>query len=55
MKKEAAIIASTDLHHLLKTDQTYLFVDVGGGSTEFICFLMVNWSIQDRSKQERYY
>jgi exopolyphosphatase/guanosine-5'-triphosphate,3'-diphosphate pyrophosphatase len=41
-KKEAAIIASTDLHHLLKTDQTYLFVDVGGGSTEFICFLMVN-------------
>ncbi|CAM4173978.1 MULTISPECIES: rod shape-determining protein [Flavobacterium] len=37
-KKEAAIIASTDLHHLLKTDQTYLFVDVGGGSTEFTVF-----------------
>jgi len=37
-KKEAAIIASTDLHHLLKTDQTYLFVDVGGGSTEFSLF-----------------
>jgi exopolyphosphatase/guanosine-5'-triphosphate,3'-diphosphate pyrophosphatase len=37
-KKEAAIIASTDLHHLLKTDQTYLFVDVGGGSTEFTLF-----------------
>jgi exopolyphosphatase / guanosine-5'-triphosphate,3'-diphosphate pyrophosphatase len=37
-KKEAAIIASTDLHHLLKSDQTYLFVDVGGGSTEFSLF-----------------
>lgn len=37
-KKEAAIVASTDLHHLLKTDQTYLFVDVGGGSTEFTLF-----------------
>ena len=37
-KKEAAIIASTDLHHLLKTDQNYLFVDVGGGSTEFTLF-----------------
>lgn len=37
-KKEATIIASTDLHHLLKTDQTYLFVDVGGGSTEFTLF-----------------
>ncbi len=37
-KKEAAIIASTDLHHLLKNDQTYLYVDVGGGSTEFSLF-----------------
>lgn len=37
-KKEAVIIASTDLHHLLKTDQTYLYVDVGGGSTEFSLF-----------------
>jgi exopolyphosphatase/guanosine-5'-triphosphate,3'-diphosphate pyrophosphatase len=37
-KKEAAIIASTDLHDLLKTDQTYLYVDVGGGSTEFSLF-----------------
>jgi len=37
-KKEAAIIASTDLHHLLKNDETYLFVDVGGGSTEFTLF-----------------
>ncbi|MEY2692129.1 MAG: hypothetical protein RIT03_519 [Bacteroidota bacterium] len=37
-KKEAAIIASTDLHHLLKTEHTYLFVDVGGGSTEFSLF-----------------
>ena len=37
-KKEAAIIASTDLHDLLKTDKTYLYVDVGGGSTEFSLF-----------------
>lgn len=38
VKKKRTIIASTDLHHLLKTDQTYLFVDVGGGSTEFTLF-----------------
>jgi exopolyphosphatase/guanosine-5'-triphosphate,3'-diphosphate pyrophosphatase len=37
-KKEAAIIASTDLHHLLTTEKTYLYVDVGGGSTEFSLF-----------------
>lgn len=37
-KKEASIIASTDLLHLLKREETYLFVDVGGGSTEFSLF-----------------
>lgn len=37
-KREAAIIASTDLHNLLKTDNTYLYTDVGGGSTEFSLF-----------------
>ncbi len=37
-KLEAAIIASSDLHGFLKTDQTYLYVDVGGGSTEFSLF-----------------
>lgn len=37
-KTEAAIIASTDLQHLLNKDQSYLFVDVGGGSTEFTVF-----------------
>ncbi len=37
-KTEAAIIASTDLHYLLQTDKTYLYVDVGGGSTEFSLF-----------------
>ncbi|RZJ66184.1 MAG: exopolyphosphatase [Flavobacterium sp.] len=37
-KKEAAIIATTDLHFLLKTESTYLYVDVGGGSTEFSLF-----------------
>ncbi len=37
-KKEAAIIASTDLHYLLRNEQTYLYVDVGGGSSEFSLF-----------------
>lgn len=37
-KREAKIIASSDLHYLLKTDHTYLYVDVGGGSTEFTLF-----------------
>jgi exopolyphosphatase/guanosine-5'-triphosphate,3'-diphosphate pyrophosphatase len=37
-KKEAAIIASTEIKHLLVNDQSYLFVDVGGGSTEFTVF-----------------
>ena len=32
---EAAIIAATDLHSLIKSDKNYLYVDVGGGSTEF--------------------
>jgi exopolyphosphatase/guanosine-5'-triphosphate,3'-diphosphate pyrophosphatase len=37
-KVEASIIASSDLHGLLSTDNTYLYVDVGGGSTEFSIF-----------------
>ncbi|MGC4039751.1 MAG: exopolyphosphatase [Flavobacterium sp.] len=37
-KIEATIIASSDLHDFLKTDKTYLYVDVGGGSTEFSLF-----------------
>lgn len=37
-KVEAAIIASSDLHSLLSNDKTYLYVDVGGGSTEFSLF-----------------
>ena len=32
---EAQIIASTDLKTLIQQGETYLFVDVGGGSTEF--------------------
>lgn len=35
---EAAIIATTDLHALIQTDKTYLYVDVGGGSTEFTMY-----------------
>lgn len=37
-KKEAAIISSTDLNELILGDASYLYVDVGGGSTEFTVF-----------------
>lgn len=37
-KTEAAIIFSTDLTEFIKEDQSYLYVDVGGGSTEFTVF-----------------
>ncbi len=37
-KREASIIASTDLKNLMQGDATYLYVDVGGGSTEFTLF-----------------
>ncbi len=33
--EEAAIIAATDLHKFIDHNKTYLYVDVGGGSTEF--------------------
>jgi exopolyphosphatase/guanosine-5'-triphosphate,3'-diphosphate pyrophosphatase len=34
-EEEAAIIAETDLHRFIDPNKTYLYVDVGGGSTEF--------------------
>lgn len=34
-EEEAAIIAATDLHSYIDESKTYLYVDVGGGSTEF--------------------
>lgn len=34
-EEEAAIIAETDLHTFIDPNKTYLYVDVGGGSTEF--------------------
>lgn len=34
-EEEAAIIAATDLHSYIDDSKTYLYVDVGGGSTEF--------------------
>ncbi len=37
-KEEAAIIAATDLHALINDDSTYLYVDVGGGSTELTVY-----------------
>ncbi|OAB78965.1 Ppx/GppA phosphatase family protein [Cochleicola gelatinilyticus] len=35
---EAAIIASTDLKSLIQDNKVFLYVDVGGGSTEFTIF-----------------
>ncbi|CAN5208878.1 rod shape-determining protein [soil metagenome] len=35
---EAAIIAATDLNSFVQSDKTYLYVDVGGGSTEFTLY-----------------
>ncbi len=35
---EAAIIAATDLKSLIQDDKVFLYVDVGGGSTEFTVF-----------------
>ncbi|MBU2920435.1 exopolyphosphatase [Winogradskyella psychrotolerans] len=34
-EEEAAIIAATDLNSFINPNKTYLYVDVGGGSTEF--------------------
>ena len=36
--EEAAIIANTDLHTLVESDKNYLYIDVGGGSTEFTVY-----------------
>lgn len=35
---EAAIIAATDLHELIDTEKKYIYVDVGGGSTEITIY-----------------
>ncbi|EDP95270.1 hypothetical protein KAOT1_09366 [Kordia algicida OT-1] len=37
-KREAQIIASTDLHNVIAKEKDYLYVDVGGGSTELTIF-----------------
>ncbi len=37
-QEEASIIAGTDLAALIQKDASYLYVDVGGGSTEFTLF-----------------
>lgn len=37
-KKEALIIANSDLNSIIKNEGNYLFVDVGGGSSEFTLF-----------------
>ncbi|MDO4230242.1 MAG: exopolyphosphatase [Capnocytophaga sp.] len=38
--EEAKIIASTDIYSLVETqDKAYLYIDVGGGSTEFTVFV----------------
>jgi len=37
-KTEASIISATDLNELILGNKSYLYVDVGGGSTEFTLF-----------------
>ncbi len=37
-KREAAIIAATDLRKLIQQEGTYLYIDVGGGSTEYTLY-----------------
>lgn len=46
-KEEAAIIAATDLNKFINPNKTYLYVDVGGGSTEFT---VINKGVQVASK-----
>jgi len=36
--REAEVIASTDLYKVVRPDQNYLFIDVGGGSTELTVY-----------------
>ncbi|MEC7454350.1 MAG: exopolyphosphatase, partial [Bacteroidota bacterium] len=37
-RREAEVIASTDLYKVVRPDQNYLFIDVGGGSTELTVY-----------------
>lgn len=37
-QREAEVIASTDLYKVVRPDQNYLFIDVGGGSTELTVY-----------------
>ncbi len=37
-QREAEVIASTELYTVVKPDQNYLFIDVGGGSTELTVY-----------------
>ena len=46
-EEEAAIIAATDLNKFIDVNKTYLYVDVGGGSTEFT---IINRGVQIISK-----
>ena len=39
-EEEAQIIAATDLQSFIKEDRTYIYVDVGGGSTEITIYHM---------------
>jgi exopolyphosphatase/guanosine-5'-triphosphate,3'-diphosphate pyrophosphatase len=39
-EEEAKIIAATDLNSFIKEDRTYIYVDVGGGSTEITIYYM---------------
>lgn len=47
---EAAIIAATDLHSFIDENKTYLYVDVGGGSTEFTVIHLGNKIVSKSAK-----
>ena len=52
--REAEIIASTDLYKVVKPDQNYLFVDVGGGSTELTVYSQGQIVVSNPLRSERY-
>lgn len=37
-KQEASIIANSNLHNIINTTKNYIYIDVGGGSTEFTIY-----------------
>ena len=53
-KKEAKIISNTTIFDTISKEKTFLYVDVGGGSTEFSVLIKGNVRIQNHLKLERF-